>query len=121
MNFTIFDVSFKRKKDVLFCLGYKSEIAQTQIDKQYKGFENLIKNRLGLENVNDIKNKLQELRDQYYNDSVKTIDPTVKQVMKAMYKLLSNTQKEAIIAAVSISSDKTTEEIKEAVNDFLNN
>ena len=119
MNYQIYGVSFRMFKDLQLAIGYKTPMAITQINKQYGGIEQLIKNKLGLEDETEIKKKLQELRDQYYAGSTVPIKSNVLQFLQASNKLLSNTQKESLYTAIATATGTDIEQLKEDVKDFL--
>lgn len=120
MNTVIYGVSFKKKKDVLFCLGYKQYISEWQIKNQYHGLENLIKNRLGLQDDKEIKNKLQELRDNYYKSQELNINESVLMVLKSGYNLLTGTQRSTLLTSIATVTGQDVETLKAEVKNFIN-
>lgn len=120
MNYQIFGVSFKRKKDLLFSLGYKSYISEWQIEKQYNGIENLIKYKLGLQDETEIKKKLQELRDLYYKNQELNINESVLLVLRSAYRVLTNSQKLVLLTSVSTLTNQDAEELRKEVDAFIN-
>lgn len=120
--YTIYNIRYMSKVDFFKSLGYKNAIPQTQITNQYHGIDNLIKTRLNLTDESEIKNKLQELRDQFY--SVKKGDintsinmPALSAVYKSAFRMLNKEQQQAIICTVaslkSVAVETLTAEIEE--------
>lgn len=120
--FTVYSIDFNSKGDFFYTLGYKRPLSPAQITNQYQGIDNLIKTRLNLTDESEIKNKLQQLRDQFYSVKKEDINtsinmPALTAVYKSAFRMLNKEQQQAIICTVAslkgVAVEALTAEIEE--------
>lgn len=121
MIFSVYDVDFKQKKDFFFALGYSRAVCSAVVTKQYKGIKNLIKVRLGLNNEKEIKEKLQELRDNYYkmleinenrNENYKRVHHYIYDCLLSAWHQLPQDKQETILQTVATLNNIDVKTIK---------
>lgn len=124
MFFYVHEVEFKNKLDFFKALGYSRPLSPAQITNQYQGIDNLIKTRLNLTDESEIKNKLQELRDQFYSVKKEDINisinmPALIAVYKSAFRMLNKEQQQAIICTVASLKGVTVETLTAEIEEDL--
>ena len=117
----VFDIEFKSLRALLRLLGYNAVMSQNSIKKYYGSIEQMISQRLNIEDPALIKSKLLELKHANENLAINSnsIDPVCFTVLRAIYMQCDDSLRNTVIATIASVNNMQTDELKQKIEQTL--
>lgn len=130
MKFQVFNVVFENRTAFFKALGYARMQSKKFVEINYSSYENMVKTRLGMNDIVEIKKKLIELRDAYEKNkglapekSGIAFTAEILDALRAFFKVvlsdIDSKKIDDVLKVIAVSKDLKVEELKKALEDFL--
>ena len=117
----VFNIEFKSLRALLRLLGYNAVMSQNSIKKYYGSIEQMISQRLNIEDHDLIHAKLLELKRANENLAINSnsIDPVCFAVLRAIYMQCDENLRNTVIATIASVNNINANELKQKIDQTL--